>query len=186
MFSEKSWITTLTESTSSFPTISTTTLPFKGSMQKKFFCTSQRCGLQMNELISWLCHFFLLFWSLASIACSVKALTGSDSPHLQRITCYLIWQVYFWLSMQVCTDIATQEKMIADLKRAIKAKEDPMKVAQTRLYHREFRPKVELCRDPPQYGWVRSSLLLIKFYIHVSTLLKRQFNTSGRKLTSGD
>ena len=29
-----------------------------------------------------------------------------------------------------------------------------MKVAQTRLYEREFRPNVELCRDPVQYKLV--------------------------------
>ena len=62
-------------------------------------------------------------------------------------------QIQFYIFVvQVCNDITAQQRMIVDLKKAIKAKEDPMKVAQTRLYHREFRPKVELCRDPPQYG----------------------------------
>jgi tektin-4 len=55
---------------------------------------------------------------------------------------------------KVCDDIVAQQKLIADLKKAIKDKEDPLKVAQTRLHHREYRPKVELCRDPPQYGLV--------------------------------
>ena len=54
----------------------------------------------------------------------------------------------------MCADISLQEKLIADLKRAIKDKENPMKVAQTRLHTRQFRPNVELCRDPPQYGSV--------------------------------
>ena len=56
--------------------------------------------------------------------------------------------------MQVCNDISIQEKLIADLKKAIKDKENPMKVAQTRLHTRQYRPNVELCRDPPQYGYV--------------------------------
>ena len=52
---------------------------------------------------------------------------------------------------QVCDEIAQTERNIADLKKAIKDKENPMKVAQTRLHSREFRPNVELCRDPAQY-----------------------------------
>lgn len=55
---------------------------------------------------------------------------------------------------KVCTEIATQEKNIDALKAAIRAKEDPMKVAQTRLNNRTFRPNVELCRDPVQYALV--------------------------------
>ena len=52
---------------------------------------------------------------------------------------------------QVCDDIVSTEKNIADIKKAIKDKENPMKVAQTRLHTREHRPNVELCRDPAQY-----------------------------------
>jgi len=59
----------------------------------------------------------------------------------------------------VCNDISIQEKLIADLKKAIKDKENPMKVAQTRLHTRQYRPNVELCRDPPQYGSVASTLV---------------------------
>ncbi|KAM5153090.1 tektin-4 [Mantella aurantiaca] len=47
-------------------------------------------------------------------------------------------------------EIGDQEKNIAALKQAIKDKEAPMKVAQTRLYERSYRPNVELCRDPVQ------------------------------------
>lgn len=55
---------------------------------------------------------------------------------------------------KVCDEINAVEKNIADLKKAIKDKEDPMKVAQTRLHLREARPNVELCRDPVQYNLV--------------------------------
>lgn len=55
---------------------------------------------------------------------------------------------------KVCDEISSTEKNIADLKKAIKDKENPMKVAQTRLHTRENRPNVELCRDPAQYNLV--------------------------------
>ncbi|XP_006274809.2 tektin-4 [Alligator mississippiensis] len=48
-------------------------------------------------------------------------------------------------------EIGDQESNIASLKQAIKDKEAPMKVAQTRLYDRSFRPNVDLCRDPAQF-----------------------------------
>jgi hypothetical protein len=101
----------------------------------------------------------LFFWLLTGITHAVKVSTRSALfPAAGNYTFFSLHYTGLFLIAQVCTDIATQEKMIADLKRAIKAKEDPMKVAQTRLHHREFRPKVELCRDPPQYGWVTLSL----------------------------
>ena len=56
------------------------------------------------------------------------------------------------LISQVCTEIAQQERNIDNLKAAIRAKEDPLKVAQTRLNSRTYRPNVELCRDPVQYS----------------------------------
>lgn len=37
------------------------------------------------------------------------------------------------------------------LKQAVKDKEAPLKVAQTRLYQRSHRPNVELCRDTAQF-----------------------------------
>lgn len=40
---------------------------------------------------------------------------------------------------------------MALLKRAIKDKEAPLRVAQTRLYQRSHRPNVELCRDAAQF-----------------------------------
>lgn len=55
---------------------------------------------------------------------------------------------------KVCDEIAQTERNINDLKKAIKDKENPMKVAQTRLHTREARPNVELCRDPVQYNLV--------------------------------
>ena len=46
-------------------------------------------------------------------------------------------------------EIYDQEKHIRQLKKAIRDKEAPLKVSQTRLENRTHRPDVELCRDPP-------------------------------------
>ncbi|NWX08091.1 TEKT4 protein, partial [Caloenas nicobarica] len=54
----------------------------------------------------------------------------------------------------VLREIGDQEANIAALKQAIKDKEAPMKVAQTRLYDRSFRPNVELCRDEAQLSLI--------------------------------
>ncbi|XP_026560414.1 tektin-4 [Pseudonaja textilis] len=48
-------------------------------------------------------------------------------------------------------EIGHQEHNIEALKQAIKDKETPLKVAQTRLYDRSFRPNVDLCRDAAQF-----------------------------------
>lgn len=47
-------------------------------------------------------------------------------------------------------EITDQEHNVAELKQAIKDKEVPLKVAETRLYQRSYRPNVELCRDTAQ------------------------------------
>ncbi|XP_066134449.1 tektin-4 [Saccopteryx bilineata] len=51
-------------------------------------------------------------------------------------------------------EITDQEHNVAALKQAIKDKEAPLKVAQTRLYQRSHRPNVELCRDAAQFRLV--------------------------------
>lgn len=53
--------------------------------------------------------------------------------------------------MQTLREIADQEHQVAALKQAIKDKEAPLRVAQTRLYQRSLRPNVELCRDAAQF-----------------------------------
>ncbi|NXC50494.1 TEKT4 protein, partial [Penelope pileata] len=52
---------------------------------------------------------------------------------------------------QALKEIGDQEANIVALKQAIRDKEAPMKVAQTRLYDRSYRPNVELCRDAAQF-----------------------------------
>ncbi|XP_069760693.1 tektin-4 isoform X2 [Narcine bancroftii] len=51
---------------------------------------------------------------------------------------------------KILEQISAQERNITNLKKAIKDKEAPLKVAQTRLYERTYRPNVELTRDPAQ------------------------------------
>jgi hypothetical protein len=50
--------------------------------------------------------------------------------------------------LKTIDEISRQENNILELKKAIRDKEAPMKVAQTRLNDRKFRPGIELCRDP--------------------------------------
>nr|XP_055098550.1 tektin-5 isoform X2 [Symphalangus syndactylus] len=51
-------------------------------------------------------------------------------------------------------EIFQAENTIMLLERSIKAKEGPLKVAQTRLECRTWRPNMELCRDIPQFKLV--------------------------------
>ena len=63
-------------------------------------------------------------------------------------------------------EIAAMEQNIAMLKKAIADKEAPMKVSQTRLENRIFRPNVELCRDRVQYR-------LLEEVFEISTNIER-------------
>lgn len=71
-----------------------------------------------------------------------------------------------FLCIQVMEEIAAMEENIALLKRAIADKEAPVKVTQTRLENRTFRPNVELCRDRVQYR-------LIEEVFEISTNIER-------------
>ncbi|XP_050400773.1 tektin-2 [Patella vulgata] len=57
-----------------------------------------------------------------------------------------------WQKKNTEDEIAELENDIRGLAEAIRAKTNPMKLAQTRLENRTYRPNVELCRDAPQYG----------------------------------
>lgn len=56
---------------------------------------------------------------------------------------------------KVMEEIASQEKNITTLEKAILDQEGPAKVAHTRLETRTCRPNVELCRDVAQYRLIR-------------------------------
>ncbi|KAJ8363141.1 hypothetical protein SKAU_G00119720 [Synaphobranchus kaupii] len=51
-------------------------------------------------------------------------------------------------------EIFQTEMLIESLKKAIRDKENPLKVAQTRLEERTRRPNMELCRDSPHHRLV--------------------------------
>lgn len=57
-----------------------------------------------------------------------------------------------WQKKNMEDEIAQLEADIRAVEEAIRAKIPPMKLAQTRLENRTYRPNVELCRDAPQYG----------------------------------
>ena len=62
--------------------------------------------------------------------------------------------VDFWL-FKTEKEIEEMRKDIAKLEQAIRDKEAPLKLAETRLENRTCRPSgLELCRDNAQYGLV--------------------------------
>ncbi|EMP35524.1 Tektin-4 [Chelonia mydas] len=103
---------------------------------------------------------------LATVRCSrPMGVAGSSGQYLPQPTPLLAAPIgleqrtvasgrHDWPNLrtrQTLKEIGDQENNIAALKQAIKDKEAPLKVAQTRLYDRSFRPNVELCRDPAQF-----------------------------------
>ncbi|XP_015994277.2 tektin-1 isoform X3 [Rousettus aegyptiacus] len=56
---------------------------------------------------------------------------------------------------KVMEEIASQEKNVTVLEKAILDQEGPAKVAHTRLETRTYRPNVELCRDVAQYRLIK-------------------------------
>nr|CAH8874200.1 unnamed protein product [Trichobilharzia regenti] len=54
----------------------------------------------------------------------------------------------------VLCEISLMEHNLNELKEAIRAKDDPLKCAQTRLHLRTFRPNMELCKDPASVSLV--------------------------------
>ncbi|KAA0721859.1 Tektin-4 [Triplophysa tibetana] len=51
---------------------------------------------------------------------------------------------------EILDQIGAQEKNVSLLQEALHDKEAPLRVAQSRLHYRTFRPNMELCRDQPQ------------------------------------
>ena len=56
------------------------------------------------------------------------------------------------------------ENNINALNEAIRLKEAPMQVSQTRLDTRSYRPNVELCRDRVQYKLIDEVCYLTNFH----------------------
>lgn len=57
----------------------------------------------------------------------------------------------FCVLFQTLQEIFQTEMLIESLRKALRDKDPPLRVAQTRLEERSRRPNVELCRDKPHY-----------------------------------
>jgi len=56
--------------------------------------------------------------------------------------------------LQLTGEIKEMERTVACLRKAIREKEGPLKLAETRLEERTRRVDVELCKDPAMLGSV--------------------------------
>lgn len=81
--------------------------------------------------------------------------TNTNTSLQQRVTettdAHAKLQSHLAKTMQ---EIYDQEKHIQALKKAVRDKEAPLKVSQSRLEARSHRPDVELCRDPVHHRLV--------------------------------
>lgn len=57
----------------------------------------------------------------------------------------------FYVLLQTLQEIFQTEMLIESLRKALRDKDPPLRVAQTRLEERSRRPNVELCRDNPYH-----------------------------------
>ena len=68
--------------------------------------------------------------------------------------------------IQVLQEIVELQKYCELLKKCIKEKEAPLKVAHTRLVTRVSRPGVEACKDSTQYRYITlSCVFFLLFYL---------------------
>ena len=64
--------------------------------------------------------------------------------------------------------------LIESLKKALRDKENPLRVAQTRLEERTRRPNVELCRDNPHHRCTQHVEPLSQTHTHTHTHTQTQ------------
>ena len=92
------------------------------------------------------------------------------STCLKNISQWHFQNPCFWVANPSLILNIFQEKHIQQLKKGIRDKENPLKVAQSRLEARTHRPDVELCRDPPHHriveevGQIQESVDLLNRY----------------------
>lgn len=82
--------------------------------------------------------------------CFLDAAPGLREEAGSTLAACFAWDPRGLSCVQTLREITDQEHNVAELKQAIKDKEAPLKVAETRLYQRSHRPNVELCRDTAQ------------------------------------
>ncbi|XP_018654711.1 tektin related [Schistosoma mansoni] len=66
----------------------------------------------------------------------------------------------YLLSQEVLHKISMLEHNLNELREAIRAEDDPLMNAQTRLHLRTFRPNMELCKDPASVSLVEEVNIL--------------------------
>lgn len=80
--------------------------------------------------------------------------------------------------IQVLQEIVELEKYCELLKKCIKEKEGPLKVAHTRLVTRVSRPGVEACKDSAQYKYITPSSYSL-FPLFLSRILWLPFSLAS-------
>jgi len=98
---------------------------------------------EVDNLITQCANEMWSMWNNTNMAFQQR-ITESNDAHTKL-------QSHLSKTMQ---EIYDQEKHIEALKKALRDKGPPLKVAQTRLEARTHRPDVELCRDPPHHRLV--------------------------------
>lgn len=66
--------------------------------------------------------------------------------------------------LKILQKLADVETTMDDLKKAIRSLDNPMKKAQTRLFVRNARPRVECVRDTAHFGFVLNFMVFVKIY----------------------
>jgi len=101
---------------------------------------SQRLRSDVDNLVTQCANDMWTSWNTSNTALQQRV-TETTEAHNKL-------QSHLSKTMQ---EIYDQEKHIQQLKKGIRDKENPLKVAQSRLEARTHRPDVELCRDPPHH-----------------------------------
>ena len=65
-----------------------------------------------------------------------------------------LWLPSMSMTLQTDEEMQDQENNIRDLERALHAKINPLKLAETRLENRKSRPHYDLCADVPMEGLI--------------------------------
>lgn len=106
----------------------------------------------MSSIAFTLCILKITAWEYVLIRLSFCVNKIKFEPNsLTSFIDYSINSHTLLFHFQTLQEIFQTEMLIEALKKAIRDKENPLKVAQTRLEERSRRPNVELCRDNPHH-----------------------------------
>lgn len=99
--------------------------------------SSQRLRADVDNLVTTCANDMWSAWSNSNTALQQRVTETTDAHN--KLQSHLA---------KTQQEIYDQEKHISGLQKAVRDKEAPLKVSQTRLEARTHRPDVELCRDP--------------------------------------